>query len=927
MPASTFSRCFAALGAAALLVWSSCAGAQDFIDPNLRWRTLQTEHFTVHFAEQQRDHARRAAAVAERILPRITRILRWEPKEPTQIVILDSADFSNGFATPIPFNLSGIFLSPPDDGELLQNREWLEMVLSHELFHIVHLDKARGTPLALRNVFGRFPLLFPNAVQPTWIIEGLAVYNETDVARGYGRLENTHFEGMMRAEVARGLRSLAELNADGRGFPLNRNYLYGSYFFAFLRERYGEHAVIGFIENYSNNLGWAPVDSNPRRSTGKSMSELWPEFEEWLRTRFAPKEETPSQEGEILLKAWTIFSPALSANGERWYMQGDGYTVPQLMRRNREGKADAVRSVEQDTRIAPMGGGAVLLSQLEICDNYNLYYDLYRIDASGSRRRLTECARNRFAAPLDDGRIAAIRVLQGEAEVVMLDGSGKVLRTLYRATAGESLTGLAARDGSVVVTSLRGEQWSLVEIGAAEPVVLVSDSAIKHSPRFGSSTDEVFFIADYGKIYNVWSVKRGSRALSRWTRSLNGVRETSAPVDGELLLVSIEADGDALRLYQMPGAPLEQRYAASLAGRPESQAEPSLAADDKAYSPWSTLRPRNWFPILVLGEGMFALGFQTFGADALFKHQYVVAPMYEFNQQEFLGYAEYLYDGRHSVILNREMVVKSQENDNGDIIAYTTREQAQWVSLWRHLALNARFYWGLGAALERERLHNVKVGINSSLQDERVAGLVAGYDSRRQQWLSEGPSQGTQLRGFAETSNGLGGAFSGNVYRGDLRSHVPLGRSVLGLRWMEGWGQPNAEAFQLGGLFSDDFTFTPRLNQREFALRGYGSGEPSLTGHRARLWTAEWRMPLSDVDRALMTPPVGINRISLNVFADVGAAWERGGSPDYHRGFGIELMAEPSFLYLFGWQARAGIARGVDEAGKTQFYLRAGRSF
>ena len=274
-----------------LLAWSMGAQAQlDFIDPNLRWRTLQTEHFAVHYAEAQRTEARMAAAVAEKLWPRITRVLRWEPNDRTHIILLDSADFSNGFATPIPFNLSGIFLSPPDDGELLQNREWLEMVLSHELFHIVHLDKARGAPLAWRNVFGRFPLLFPNIVQPTWIIEGLAVYAETDVARGYGRLENTHFEGMMRAEVARGLRSLSELNADGRGLPLNRNYLYGSYFFAFVRERYGEHAVIGIVENYSNNLFWAPVDSNPRRSTGKSMSDLWPEFEDWLHARFAPRD-------------------------------------------------------------------------------------------------------------------------------------------------------------------------------------------------------------------------------------------------------------------------------------------------------------------------------------------------------------------------------------------------------------------------------------------------------------------------------------------------------------------------------------------------------------------------------------------------------------------------------------------------------------
>ena len=928
MPVRAFSRCFAALALAALIVWSAAARAQiDFVDPNLRWRTLQTEHFAVHYAEEQRAEARMVAAVAEKLWPRTTRILRWEPKDRTQIVILDSADFSNGFATPVPFNLSGIFLSPPDDGELLQNREWLELVLSHELFHIVHLDKARGAPLALRNVFGRFPLLFPNIVQPTWIIEGLAVYAETDVARGYGRLENTHFEGMMRAEVARGLRSLAELNADGRGFPLNRNYLYGGYFFAFLRERYGEHAVTAFVENYSNNILWAPVDSNPRRATDRTMSELWPEFEEWLHARFAPKNLEAPQEGEILAKAWTIFSPTLSPGGERWYAQGDGYTLPRLMRRSRDGKAEAVREVEQDTRIAAMGGEAVLLSQFEICDNYNLYYDLYRVDAGGSRKRLTDCGRNRFSAPLDDGRIVVIRVLKGGAEVVLLDPSGKPLRTLYRAVAGESLTGLAAKGDAVVVTSLRGEQWSLVEVGGAEPVVLVSDSAIKHSPRFGNSADEVFFIADYGKVYNVWSVRRGSRSLSRWTRSLNGIRETSAPVDGELLLVSIEADGDALRSYRLPDTPLEQRYAASLAGLPESKAEAPLAAEDKAYSPWSTLRPHNWFPALDLSEGKIAIGFQTFGADALLKHQYVFAPLYEFTQNEVLGFAEYLYDTRHSLILNREMVVKSQEGDNGDITAYSTKEQAQWVSLWRHLALNARFYWGLGAAMERERLHQVKLGFTSPVQDERVVGLVAGFDSRRQQWLSEGPSQGLELRGFAETSNGLGGDFSGNVYRGDLRGNLALWRSVLALRWFEGWGQPNAEAFQLGGVFSDDITLTPRLNQREFALRGYGSGEPTLVGHRARTWTAEWRMPLADIDRAAMTPPVGINRVSLNVFADVGAAWERGGSPDYHRGYGLEIIAEPSALYLFGWQARAGVAHGVDEGGKTQYYLRAGRSF
>ena len=54
------------------------------------------------------------------------------------------------------------------------------------------------------------------------IVEILAVNHESDTKRAYGRLENTTFEGMMRAEAARGFRALSEVNADGRGFPLNK---------------------------------------------------------------------------------------------------------------------------------------------------------------------------------------------------------------------------------------------------------------------------------------------------------------------------------------------------------------------------------------------------------------------------------------------------------------------------------------------------------------------------------------------------------------------------------------------------------------------------------------------------------------------------------------------------------------------------------
>jgi len=841
-------------------------------------------------------------------------------------VLLDSADFANGFASPIPFNVTGIFLSPPDEGELLQNRDWLELVLSHEFFHVVHLDKASGEPLHLRSVLGRLLPFFPNVLEPAWIVEGLAVTNESDAARGYGRLGHSYFEGMMRAEVERGLRSLREVNADGRGFPLNRDYLYGSYFFAFLRERYGDKAIRAFIDNYSGNVVPFKVESNPVAVTGKPMDALWLEYHQWLRERFAVPYLDIVQ-GEVVERAFSLTAPVLTPNGTRWYVQADGYTRPQLMRQMPGARPHPVRQTEADTRLAASGDESVLIAEQDICRDYNLFYRLGQVDARGKRRPLGDCDRYRFAADLGDGGVAAVRVDGGEAQVVILE-AGKKPRVLYRSAPGESVSGLAASDGRLVITALHGGLWALVDITEGKRDVLLADEAVKHSPRFAASSGQVFFVADYGGRYDIWSWSRPSGSLERWTRSAYGIREMSAPVDGEVLLTTIEANGGALRSLALPSAPLERRPAKIQTSATEAAPTAVAGGGERPYSPWPSLRPTAWAPLVQLADGAVALGAVTYGTDALELHQYFLAPMVEITQGELLGRAEYLYDSRHGIVLNRDMIVRATEPDGSrsKIKAYSIKENGQWMSLWRSLTLNRRWYWGLGAALDEEHFHDLTIG-TTSVRNERVLGLVAGIDTRRQQWLSEGPSQGQELRLFAETSRGLGADFTGNVYRADWRGHLALRKTVLALRWNEAYGQRDAQPFELGGSKSDDVILLPQLNERDFALRGYTVGTPSLTGHRARVGTVEWRAPLADIDRHLMVPPVGINRLALNLFTDIGAAWDQGTTAHYRRGVGMEVVSEPKFGYIYGVQMRAGIAKGLDATGSTKIYLRVGRAF
>src|SRR6202008_176840 len=161
--------------------------------------------------------------------------------------------------------------------------------------------------------------------------------------------------------------------------------------------------------------------------------------------------------------------------------------------------------------------------------------------------------------------------------------------------------------------------------------------------------------------------------------------------------------------------PLEER------GPGATQPSPPVAtlsteAPERAYSPWRSLLPRSWLPLIELADGAVKVGVVTFGQDALGLHQYSVAPVIELTQQELLGDASYVYDGRHQLLVGRSMTVRETVDD--EVQAYTIEEGAQWLSTWRHLALNRRFYWGLGGALERESLHRVD-GPTSPQQAER----------------------------------------------------------------------------------------------------------------------------------------------------------------------------------------------------------------
>jgi hypothetical protein len=149
--------------------------------------------------------------------------------------------------------------------------DWLDLVFTHELTHIVHLDRSKGWARALRTVFGRLPIVFPNLFLPAWQIEGLATYEETTVT-GAGRLHERTFQAIA-GEAARAgkLEPLDRVNGGLTDWPGGHApYAYGAQFHEYLADRFGAETLAQLAERTAGRVPFTRVQARLRQSLGTS---------------------------------------------------------------------------------------------------------------------------------------------------------------------------------------------------------------------------------------------------------------------------------------------------------------------------------------------------------------------------------------------------------------------------------------------------------------------------------------------------------------------------------------------------------------------------------------------------------------------------------------------------------------------------------
>src|SRR5690554_5618206 len=198
---SAAPRRLGACAAAIALALAAGRPAAAQVPPHDDWRTFHTEHFRITFSPGLEALARHAAERAEMAYERLAQELADPPRGTIDVLLTDGVDFANGFATPFPSNRITVYATPPlDDLALAYTRDWVELVIVHELVHIFHLDDTGILGSILRAVFGRVPFgwpYFPALGTPQWSIEGLATYFESRLT-GAGRTYGSMHEMVLR---------------------------------------------------------------------------------------------------------------------------------------------------------------------------------------------------------------------------------------------------------------------------------------------------------------------------------------------------------------------------------------------------------------------------------------------------------------------------------------------------------------------------------------------------------------------------------------------------------------------------------------------------------------------------------------------------------------------------------------------------------
>lgn len=898
--------------------------------PELRWREISRNDITVIFPAACTTQAEYTLASASRLVAEMRPFWQDTLADKIRIVLNDNTDDANGFATFFPYNLISINLHVPvPDSALICSREWIDLVLAHEMTHIFNLNAAASPFHQLRKVFGNMPALFPAMQMPIWVIEGLAVYGESRFSAD-GRLLHPGFQLMLEAAQNESkVPSWRQINGNPSVWPgATAKYLFGAKFMQFLAQKYGEEKIREYVEFETSRLLLLSTSQGFKQIFGKDLSRLWSEFSAAAPAGLAPEPAFTQLSSGGFAKEY----PCPAAEKKLLYARHDyqNYDAVEMLdlengKQHTLFKLGAVSGLSFSQKEQK-----IFLSASDFFHAFSDYADLYEYDLHKRHlQRLTYG--QRLSEPWqkqDSTGIFCVRRQDNSFHLALFDDKLKTIRTLSRGFPGLAQVCLSP-DQKLLAAAVKPPQrpWGIGIFSLAGELLyfISAPNENLYHPRWLDDQRLCFIqMNPIGSRLAGYALD-SKTGFSSTVQGLPDIQQFAfSPGGKDLFFTYFTASG--LEIGRIAAENLnfitndlqiENKLAEKKNLLPESKSRP--------YRFWRDLLPHFWTPSYRLAGDDFQAGILTSGQDALEINRFNLETYYGFSSRRGNILFDYTFDGLFptlSLVYNdNSTFYRSQPKQN-----FTRHNRKlKLASLWP-LRIRKRSQTYLYADLHlAQRSYLYDQEISTAPSNLNGFCLALNFSSAQEYYDSISPTDGLRLSlqlGRELARWGSNSDSDSIIF--DYRQYVSLFRPGV-LAWRlalaKSWGGDRFY-YAMGGREGEGGSGLGENHPFDL-LRGFPAGY--WLGSSGYLFNLEYRLPLAKIETSIL-PTIGLERIYLNIFFDLGQLWleQNNFSPAY--AFGAEAFLRFS-IGSIPFDLGVGGSLGFNPQQTGRVYVRLGQAF
>jgi len=888
--------------------------------PELKWKTISTENFNVHYHQGIEEIANKGAILAEHYRPTLLVEMKVDTIPKIDIIFTTEDEIMNGFA--MWTYQTFIWVDQNDASIWLEKGKWLEQVLAHELQHIVLLHKVKSW---LPEPMGQLVSGLPG-----WVVEGIAEY-ETESWRPY-RADLSH-----KTHVLRNKMDTMDPHHDGFSKML------------YWADRFGDSTIAKTLE-YRNAFNVFNFAAGFKKSTGISIKQFNEDWRRHMNTYYygyRSQKETYKEIGKVvsfpLKKVQSAMfyedSSQIAILGRLDKDRGDvsliianrdttkerkrfekwEKAIDKLKKKNKKTKKDSLalkkkykEKIIWDKNEVDFGqfhgrmswsfdGSKLAYAKYHFGENQSLVYDVKIYDKNlGKHFWLTDSERATYPVWLDSNKVAYVSHHNSVSNIFISSLDQKEIENLTGNTKNTQITFLAVSpDQNQISFAMNPENGNMdiytIDLKSKDITRLTDHPMADIMPVWHSDGTAISFTSHRNGVPNIYTANLSNGKVIKNTDSGDGIwTHQWMPKDSVLLATSL-GDIDSVRLikvdpFRTPDTtPLSLRdnYTSWLEAGPDVSfvndkpeivieiSKPEKYKFTKHMRPFATvflpIPTAPFFATTVtdaLGKNMFGIGGYLIPTD-LDKSGVQLAyinPMWSLSISRNFDFAfrryqkAWLIDSKNGVSLRINNLINFGEYPSSNHLFY-----AEATIINHDVVIGKETDKETGELIPLDKTSFVDLPIPESGND---GFLTLGY-----QWLNRrphkanmiAPRDGFGISGLIDYANkSLFGDFSFTRLEGDLFANIPVNKNgslvaYFRLKSMMVSGKPPAQEYI--GLTNDEPIYIQgiapsRIVPENLNPRGWSGYR---LGDKLLFGTAELRNAAGPV--------------SLNLISDFGNAW------------------------------------------------------